>query len=182
MPIEQRVIAQPKIGGGAKIGGSIPRTEPEPEVKGKGKGKKKGKLGKKKLLLIVGPVLLLAIAAAVYFLVLAPKSGSAKPVVTPAPSPGLVVTVDAISLNLAEGHYLRLGIALQMTSKVATAKEAPATAKAIDAAITLFSGHTVAEVSDPATREKLRAELEATLDKEYDGEVMGVYFTNYVTQ
>ena len=179
MPIEQRVIAQPKIGGGAKIGGSVPRTEPVPD-RPKGK-KKRGKLGKKKLLLIVGPVLLLAIAAAAYFLVLAPKSGSAKPVVTPAPSPGLVVAVDAISLNLAEGHYLRIGIALQMTSKVATAKEAPATAKAIDAAITLFSGHTVAEISDPATRERLRAELEKTLEKEYDGEVMGVYFTNYVT-
>lgn len=178
MPIEQRVIAQPKIGAG-KIGGGS--SAPAAEDSGDGKKKKGKKGGKKKLLLIVGPVLLVVVAAAVYFLVLAPKSGAAGEAATPAPSPGVVLTIEPISINLAEGHYLRLGLALQLTDKVG-AKEKPDPAKALDAAITLFSGHTVAEVGDAATREQLRAELEKTLAELYDGEVMGVYFTNFVTQ
>ncbi|MCG2802673.1 MAG: flagellar basal body-associated FliL family protein [Cellulomonas sp.] len=178
MPIEQRVIAQPKIGGG-KIGGGSSTPPAEEPAAGKKKGGKGG--SKKKLLLIVGPILVIAIAAAVYFLVLAPKSGAGTPAATPAPSPGVVLTIDPISVNLAEGHYLRIGLALQLTDKVGE-KEKPTPAKALDAAITLFSGHTVAEVSDPATRESFRAELEKSLEEIYEGEVMGVYFTNFVTQ
>ncbi|MCG2798899.1 MAG: flagellar basal body-associated FliL family protein [Cellulomonas sp.] len=178
MPIEQRVIAQPKIGGG-KIGGGSSTPPPEEPGAGKKGGKKGG--GKKKLLLIIGPVLLIAVAAAVYFLVLAPKSGSTEVVEEPAPSPGVVLVIDPISVNLAEGHYLRIGLALQLTDEVPEEEE-PDGSKALDAAITLFSGHTVAEVSDPATRESMRAELETTLEEIYDGEVMGVYFTNFVTQ
>ena len=58
----------------------------------------------------------------------------------------------------------------------------PDTAQALDLAIALFSGHTVAEVTDPATRDALKAQLVAELDKAYDGKVMDVYLTNYVTQ
>jgi flagellar FliL protein len=178
MPIEQRVIAQPKIGGG-KIGGGSSAPPPEEPAAGKKGGKKGG--GKKKLLLIVGPVVLIVVAAAVYFLLLAPKSGSTEAAAEPAPSPGVVLVIDPISVNLAEGHYLRIGLALQLTTEVSK-EEKPDGSKALDAAITLFSGRTVADVSDPATRESLRAELEKTLEENYHGEVMGVYFTNFVTQ
>jgi flagellar FliL protein len=49
-------------------------------------------------------------------------------------------------------------------------------------AITIFSGHTIAQVSDPATRDSLKAALKTALAKAYDGEVMDVYLTDYVTQ
>ena len=45
------------------------------------------------------------------------------------PKPGEVVTLEPIQINLAAGHYLRIGIALQLTAK---AHEADGS-KALDA-------------------------------------------------
>lgn len=173
MPIEQRVI-----GGGQKIGGKSSGAigakdkAPEPEAEAP-------KKGKKKLFLIIGVVVLLAAGAAAYFLVLKP-GGSDEPAAEPAPVPGKVVTVEPISLNLANGHYLRLGFALQLTEEVG--EETPDTSKAVDLAIELFSGRDVAEISTPATREDLKHQLAEQVEKAYEGEVMDVYLTNYVTQ
>jgi flagellar FliL protein len=169
VPIEQRVVSGPKIGGKIGGGSGAPPAEeqaaPEP------------KRSKKKLVLVVVPVLLVVLGAA-WFLFLKP-SGTAGPEAEPAPEPGEVLPVDAVSLNLEGGHYLRLGLALQLTSDVS---EAPDTSKAVDRAIALFSGRSVEDVSDPKIREKLRGELAKELAEAYEGEVMGVYLTNYVTQ
>lgn len=171
MPIEQRVISGPKIG--AKIGGSssstTPAPAPEPEPK-------KRRLPSRKLLLVLGVVLVLAAAGAAWFLFF---RGDGEPAPEPAPEAGSVVQVDPVSLNLADGHYLRLGLALQLTKD---AEETPDTAKALDLAITLFSGRTMAEISDPASREALKDQLAHQLVEAYEGEVMDVYLTNYVTQ
>ena len=53
---------------------------------------------------------------------------------------------------------------------------------AMDAAIDLFSGRSMAEVSTSKERRKLKRELEHELEELYHGDVMGVYFTEYVTQ
>ncbi len=175
MPVEQRVVGSGvKIGagkiGGAKIGKPAPEPAPEPA--------KKAKSGKGLVVALVVVVLLVA-AAATWWFVLRPQDGAAAPVEEKAPEKGEVVAVEPVSLNLAGGHYLRLGFSLQLT---ADAHEAPDPALAIDHAIALFSGRTVAEVSDPDTREALRDELAEQLSEVYEGEVMGVYLTNYVTQ
>jgi flagellar FliL protein len=165
---EKRVIASP---GRPTLPGK-PGAAPEVAEGGK---KSKKKKSKKKLLIVIVLVLLLA-GGAYYFLVLSKKSG---PVVVPAPVPGIVAPVASVSLNLAGGHYLRLGMGLQLTIATATA---PDTSKALDLAITMFSGKTVEEVSDPTVREALKAQLLTQLEKAYEGEVMGLYFTDYVTQ
>ena len=169
MPIEQRVVSGPKIGGKIGGGSGAPQTEAEaaPEAK----------KSKKKLVLVVVPVVLVVLAAAWFFLLR--PSGPAEPAAEPTPEPGEVLTVEPVSLNLEGGHYLRLGLALQLTTDVA---EAPDPSKAVDHAIALFSGRSVEEVSDPKTREKLRDQLAHELSEAYEGEVMGVYLTNYVTQ
>ena len=41
---------------------------------------------------------------------------------------------------------------------------------------------TVAKLARPAYRTKMKKELEQHLDKAYEGDVMGVYFTDFVTQ
>ncbi|NUU15874.1 flagellar basal body rod protein [Cellulomonas humilata] len=171
MPIEQRVVSGPKIGGSNKIGGGSVSATPAVEAE------KPAKKSRKKLLLIAGAVVLLAGGAAAYLLL---GKGGGEPAAEPAPVPGAVLTVEPVSLNLAEGHYLRLGLALQLTEEAG--EEAPDTARALDLAIALFSGRTVAEVSDPATRDALTAELAHQLAEAYEGEVMDVYLTNYVTQ
>lgn len=136
---------------------SAPADAPAP----KGKAKK----------LVVG-VLLLAVAAGAGWFFLLKPSGSTEP------QPGEVVPLEAIQVNLASGHYLRIGMALQLT---ASAHE-PDGSQAMDAAIAIFSGLPVAEVNRPASREKLRHELEEELEHRYHGDVMGVYFTEFVTQ
>ena len=127
--------------------------------------------GKKKLIIIV--VGLLVVGAAAYFLVLKPKPHKKEK-----PVAGEVVALEPRQVNLEGGHYLKLGLALQGT---ADAKELEGS-KALDAAISLFSGRSVEEVSRPQERKHLKDELEKELEHLYEGEVMGVYFTDFVTQ
>jgi len=127
--------------------------------------------GKKKTILIVVVALLLA-AGGAYWFVLRPKPAAA------APEPGEVVAMEAIQINLDNGHYLRLGIALQLTTK---AHEADGS-KALDAAIEIFSGQSTEHLLDPKNREHLKEELLKELEHDYHGDVMDVYFTDFVTQ
>lgn len=143
------------------------------------------KKGKKKLVVILLIVVLVA-AAAGYWFVLKPKSATPDGATAaqsapaePEQKPGTVLVIDPVSINLAGGHYLRLGLALQLTADV---KEDPDTARALDLAIALFSQQPLEGVSDEAKREALKAELLSELEDAYEGEVMGVYFTDFVTQ
>lgn len=125
---------------------------------------------RKKLIVIVA--LVLALGGAGYWFMLKPGGGEAAPV------PGEVMVLDPMQVNLEDGHYLRIGLALQLT---ASAKEAEGS-KALDAAIDLFSGRSVAELAKPADRARLKKELEHALEERYEGEVMGIYYTEFVTQ
>lgn len=127
------------------------------------------KRSRKKLIMIV--VAVLVIGGGGYYQFFMPKAE--KP-----PEPGVVVTLDPIQVNLGAEHYLRLGLALQLTTKVEEADGA----KALDAAINLFSGLPMSEVNDPKHRTALKKELEKELIELYEKEVMGVYFTEFVTQ
>lgn len=167
---EQRVISSPK----RSVGGIREATS------GDGSGEAEGKKKPKKLVLIVAAVAVLAIAGAAYLFLLKPK-GEAGPAAEPAPVAGEVVVIDAVSVNLADGHYLRLGLGLQFIEG-AGGHGSLDTSQALDLAIALFSGHTVAEVSDPATRDALKAELVTELSHAYHGDVMDVYLTDFVTQ
>ena len=129
----------------------------------------KAKGGKKKLIVIV--VVLLVGAAAGYWFFLKP-SGPTEPV------PGEVLTLEPIQVNLADGHYLRIGIALQLT---ADAHEADGS-KALDATIDLFSGVDRAELAKAGQRQELKRQLEEELHDDYHGDVLEVYFTEFVTQ
>lgn len=127
------------------------------------------KAGPKKLIMIL--VAVLALGGGGYYLFL-------KPAPTGPPEPGEVVTLEPIQINLAAEHYLRIGIALQL---VAGAHKADGS-KALDATISVFSGLPMDEVNDPEHRTELKKELEKELEELYHHEVMGVYFTEYVTQ
>jgi flagellar FliL protein len=127
------------------------------------------KKSRKKLIIILVAVLVLGGGG--YYMFLKPKP-------TGPPQPGDVVKLDAIQINLAADHYLRVGMALQLVKGV----KAEDGSKALDAAITLFSGEPMAQVNDPKKREVLKKELVKELGDLYDGDVMGVYFTEFVTQ
>ena len=131
------------------------------------------KSGRKKKLLL-GVVVLLVVGAAAWFLVLEPSDAAAE-----APEPGAVVTLESINLNLADGRYLKLGLALQAT---ATAQGDIDGAKALDLAISQLSGRSVQELSSAEAREQAKGALRKAVDKAYQHEVMDVYFTEFVMQ
>jgi flagellar FliL protein len=132
------------------------------------------KKSKKKLLIIVAAVVvLLGGGAGGYF---AFFSGSSA---TPPPVPGKVVSLEAITLNLADGHFLKLKLSLQATT---TATEDPDGSKALDIAISEFSNRPLAELASNAARDKAKGELRKKINEAYEGHVMDVYFTEFVMQ
>ena len=139
------------------------QTTPPPVEEAKG--------GRKKLVMVL-VVVLLAGAAAYWFLLRPAPAGADEP------APGEVVRLDPIQVNLSGGHYLKIGVALQLT---ADAHEADG-AMALDATIDTFSGRSMDSLTRPESREKLKAKLEKELEHRYHGDVMGVYFTDFVTQ
>lgn len=141
---------------------------------GSGKGDAEEKQPKKKRRLVLVAVILAAAAAAAYFLVLAPQGAG-----TAAPTPGATLKLDSMQINLAEGHYLRLGLALQLTTKASSTFDGSA---AQDAAIGIYSGLDVGLADQAQQRTALKEKLLGQLEKLYPGQVMGVFYTEYVTQ
>lgn len=92
---------------------------------------------------------------------------------------GVVVELNPITINLADGHFLKLGIALQADVK---AGEEVTGAKALDLAIAQLSGKTVTELSTKDGREKAKEHLVEAVTEAYEKEVYDVYFTEFVYQ
>ncbi len=132
-------------------------------------GNQADKPSRRKLVIIVVVLLVAALGAGYQFVFM---GGAEEPLA------GEVVPLEAIQINLAGGHYLRLGLALQ----AAEGAEEVEGSKALDAAIELFSGQKVGDVTDPQERRKLKDRLSAQVRLLYDDEVLEVYFTDFVTQ
>lgn len=130
------------------------------------------KKSRKKLLLVL--VVVLAVAGAAYWFLLKPGGADAAE-----PVPGEVVVMEPIQVNLAEGHYLRIGVALQLTADVTHAADG---SKALDLVIDTFSGRTTEELAQHKEREKIKKELLHEVEEAYHHEVMDLYFTEFVTQ
>jgi flagellar FliL protein len=90
---------------------------------------------------------------------------------------GAVVTVEAVTINLASGHFLKVGLAMQAT---ADAGEEVTTGKAADALITEFSGKTVDELATLEGREAAKKELLKAIKKAYEKKVYEIYYTSFV--
>lgn len=126
--------------------------------------------GRRKKIIVIALVVLLLAATAWWFL---------RPKGPHEPEPGAIMPLDPTQINLAEGHYLRIGIALQLTVDAGASVDG---SKALDTTIDLFSGKSLTQVSEPAQRRALKKRLTNELSDVYDGDVMGVYFTEFVTQ
>jgi flagellar FliL protein len=116
-------------------------------------------------------LLVVLLGGAGYWFVLKPGGGGP-------PQPGEVLTLDPIQVNLADGHYLSVGIALQEV-KGAEVKDG---SKALDAVIDLYSGRNMDDLIKAKTRTELKKQLAHEIRVLYDEEVMDVYLTQFVTQ
>ena len=101
------------------------------------------------------------------------------------PVKGAVVAMDsALTINLADGHYLKLAFTLQATEEAGEAEID--NAEAIDIAIDKYTGMKIAELETEKGRTAAKAELLEEIEKVYnvDGThiIMDIYFTQFVTQ
>jgi flagellar protein FliL len=135
------------------------------------------KKSKKKLIIIVAAaVLLLGGGGGAYFMM----SGSpSKPAAKPKPVPGKVIPLDAITINLAGGHYLKIHIALQAT---ASAGDTVDGSQALDLTVAEFSNKDMATYSSAEGRAKAKEELLTAVEKAYEDKIMDIYFTEFVMQ
>ncbi len=140
--------------------------------------------GKKKLVMIVVPVLLVVVAA--WYFVLGPGSGGSAAEEKPkAVELGEVVALDPITMNLADGRLLKVGLALQLPL------EPPAGggghgefsgSVALDEAIAFLGEHSYDQLAAPAARQEAKKELSKRVYERYHHDVLEVYFTEFVMQ
>ncbi|WP_440902008.1 flagellar basal body-associated FliL family protein [Actinosynnema sp.] len=143
------------------------KAEKDKPEEGEGKGG-----GKTKLLIIVAVAVLALGGAGSWFFLFRDS--------TPAPpEPGTVVALDSITMNLADGHYLKLKLSLQQTKDAAEDVDG---SKALDLVVSEFSNRSIAELSSNEARESLKAALQEKVVSAYEDLVMGIYFTEFVTQ
>ena len=143
--------------------------------------------GRKKLILIGLAVVLIAAGAAYFFLF--PGSAEAE---VPEPEHGGYIALEPVAVNLAGGGYLKIGITLDYTVAAAAAAggghgggAVVDGSKALDKIISTFSQAAPADVIN--AREALKENLEHKIVEAYTDEagvqmVMGIYYTEYVTQ
>jgi flagellar FliL protein len=139
------------------------------------------KKSKKLLMIIVLAVVLLGGGGAgAWFMFLKGDPAEAKE-----PVKGAVVAIEEpLTINLADGHYLKMGFALQMTEEAG--EEKIDTSEALNLAIDQYTGMAIGELETEKGREAAKAELLEKIEKAYNVEdthlVMGIYFTSFVTQ
>jgi len=137
------------------------------------------KKSKKKLLIMLVALVVVLGGAGGAFVMMSGKSEAAE-----APEKGTVVSLeDPLTINLADGHYLKVGFAIQQT---VDGEEELDTAEAIDIAIDTYTGMSVGDLATVEGRESAKEELLKGIDKAYNTKdkkiVMDVYFTSFVTQ
>ena len=147
------------------------KTEAEPTAADAAPG------GKKKKIMMIAPVLVLVLAAVGFFFL--KPSGNAEAAKKPAPVPGAIIQLEPQSVNLAGGHFLKLGFAMQATK---AAGEEVDGARALDLAIDIFSGRTVEELATREGREKAKKLLTKQVTEAYEGKVYQIYLTTFVMQ
>lgn len=107
------------------------------------------------------------------------------------PEPGEVLVLDPITLNLADGRFLKVGLGLQLPkgdedggghgSQDDSATRGFA-APALDEAISVLGDRTYSDLAVLGGRDRAKAELSKAVKERYDGEVLGVLFTEFVMQ
>lgn len=103
----------------------------------------------------------------------------------PEPVIGPVIEIDAKTLNLAGGHFLKIGIALQLEPGTDPEEvEELENFKAIAAQHVLneFSGASMDDILPKKKREKIRHQIGYDVCMESETEVSTVYFTEFVAQ
>lgn len=169
--------------------GEAPQDAGKKAKKGKGKKEKGGRSN-----LVPAIVLALGIAAGGWFMGGSSGSDAAATTETteePAIVEGPLLSVEPMTVNLAAGQYLRLGVSFQMTDAYEDAVEGEHggeefahhdASRVQDLLISTLGGRSAADLGDAAGRSEVKEELLHAVDEVFDGAVMEIYFTEFVIQ
>ncbi len=95
-----------------------------------------------------------------------------------------ILEMESVTVNLADEHYLKLGLALQLKGGV-TAEAADKEglgARALDMALERVSAKRMKDLLPSEARAQLKRDLGLDVCLAYKGEVTTVYFTEFVMQ
>lgn len=103
---------------------------------------------------------------------------------TEAVKPGPVIDLSSTTINLADGRYLKVGFAVQMPegADAQLAKDEGKGARAVDIAISKLQSMTMKQLMPPSARIQTKYEIGADVCATYEGEILTVYFTEFVMQ
>lgn len=141
------------------------------------KGAKKG--GNSKLLIIIGAILLLVIGGGgTYFFL----GGESAPVEPEPPGPGVMVPMEAMTLSLADRHYLKVGISVELVDTDGIDEASFEPSKASELIIDTFSNLEVTTLQSDDMRKKLAKDLLKGIQEAYPDTVYDIYLTQFVVQ
>jgi flagellar FliL protein len=95
-----------------------------------------------------------------------------------------VLELDSITLNLADAHFLKVGLALQLEpgTLIEEVKDNGVGARATNLVIDRLSGKKMSELIPTEARVHVRQELGNDTCMAYEGHVLTIYFTDFVMQ
>jgi flagellar FliL protein len=98
--------------------------------------------------------------------------------------PGEMATIEPITLNLADGHYLRLGVGIELVEGVPAKEflEGGDADRFKDLMISEVGDMTIEQVSTTEGRTALKATLRHGAEKLYEDEFVEIYLTEAVVQ
>lgn len=134
----------------------------------------------RKKVLLAGPLLVAVLAG--WFFLLGPGSGSGEAQEAKEPEPGEVLALEPITMNLADGRLLKVGLALQLPLESSGGHGEVSGSVALDEAIAYLGEHSYEQLAAPDARQRAKAELSARVAERYHHEVLEVYFTEFVMQ
>lgn len=104
-----------------------------------------------------------------------------KPTPPYVPSGGDIVALDPTTVNLTDGHYLKVTYAIELLKDKASATDFH-TSEAAELVIDQFANRSMGALSSNAARNKLSADLFAKLKKAYPDEIFKIHLTQFVMQ
>lgn len=140
--------------------------------------------GGKKKFVIIAAVLAVGVGGYMYGSGSAPAEVAATTTtLPPALALGPMVDMPAVNLNLADGHYLRVAVTLALAPEVA-AEEAKSFNGAVakDLTVSTLSGRTIEDLATAKGRDEAKEDLAKEIEAAYGEMVVGVFFTDFVTE
>ena len=100
---------------------------------------------------------------------------------------GHLESLDALNVNLQDGHFLRVAVALEIGEHDEGGDHGKDDAEfpiapAADLVLSTFSGRSMPELATPEGREAARHELFEAIEEKYGDKVVALYFTEFVMQ